>query len=150
MSYHKWHFYVFDPKKCSCDPPIKKFPIFALDSIRPYYRMSPERIFDLLTHLLPFQIWLDLTLTLHGVIACFIHHPSNVKNYLIGHKSETGQPKKRCVKFKYLYIFLQILGSKFKIPITTEISELFRHLGNWHLTAQQMAQRWHTQNSKIG
>ena len=27
---------VFDPKKCSCDPPIKKFPIFALDSIRPY------------------------------------------------------------------------------------------------------------------
>ena len=36
VSYHKWHFYVFDPKKCSCDPPIKKFPIFALDSIRPY------------------------------------------------------------------------------------------------------------------
>ena len=27
MSYHKWHFYVFDPKKCSCDPPIKKFSI---------------------------------------------------------------------------------------------------------------------------
>ena len=26
----------FWPKKCSCDPPIKKFPIFALDSIRPY------------------------------------------------------------------------------------------------------------------
>ena len=36
VSYHKWHFYVFDPKKCSCDPPIKKFPIFALDPIRPY------------------------------------------------------------------------------------------------------------------
>ena len=25
VSYHKWHFYVFDPKKCSCDPPIKNF-----------------------------------------------------------------------------------------------------------------------------
>ena len=36
VSYHKWHFYVFDPKKCSRDPPIKKFPIFALNSIRPY------------------------------------------------------------------------------------------------------------------
>ena len=36
VSYPKWHFYVFDPKKCSCDPPIKKFPIFALDPIRPY------------------------------------------------------------------------------------------------------------------
>ena len=35
VSYPKWHFYVFDPKKCSCDPPIKKFPICALDSIRP-------------------------------------------------------------------------------------------------------------------
>ena len=23
-----------------------------------------------------------------------IHHPSNVENYLISHKSETGQPKK--------------------------------------------------------
>ena len=29
-------FYVFDPKRCSCDPPIKKILIFALDSIRPY------------------------------------------------------------------------------------------------------------------
>ena len=36
VPYYKWHFYVFDPKKCSCDAPIKKFPIFALDSIRPY------------------------------------------------------------------------------------------------------------------
>ena len=36
VSYSKWHFYVFDPKKCSCDPPIKNFPVFALDPIRPY------------------------------------------------------------------------------------------------------------------
>ena len=36
VSYPKWHFYVFHPKKCSCVPLIKKFPIFALDPIRPY------------------------------------------------------------------------------------------------------------------
>ena len=36
VSYLKWHFYVFDAKKCSCDPPIKNFPVFALDPIRPY------------------------------------------------------------------------------------------------------------------
>ena len=34
--YPKWHFHVFDPKKYCCDPPIKKFSIFALDPIRPY------------------------------------------------------------------------------------------------------------------
>ena len=36
VSYFKWHFYVFDAKKCSCDPPIKNFPVLALDPIRPY------------------------------------------------------------------------------------------------------------------
>ena len=36
-----------------------------------------------------------LSLTLHGVNAWFIHHPSNVKMYWIGHKSETGQPKQK-------------------------------------------------------
>ena len=44
----------------------------------------------------PLQIINDiepLSLTLHGVNACFIHHPSNVENYSIGHKSETDQPK---------------------------------------------------------
>ena len=46
----------------------------------------------------PLQIINDIepvSLTLHGVNAHFIHHPSNVENYLIGHKSETAQPKKR-------------------------------------------------------
>ena len=50
------------------------------------------------TLICPLQIINDiepLSLTLHGVNACFIHHPSNVGNYLIGHKSETGQPKKK-------------------------------------------------------
>ena len=48
------------PKKVhlfrSCEPLIKNFPVFALDPIRPYLDLSPERIFDLLTHLRPFQI----------------------------------------------------------------------------------------------
>ena len=33
-----------------------------------------------------------LSLTLHGINARFIHHPSNVENNSIGHKSETTQP----------------------------------------------------------
>ena len=176
-------------------PSNKKFSIFALDPIRPYLDWA-LRIFDLLTHLRPFQIWHEMktkvqnwtkmsichrtvnhkkiwnvpldalicplqiindieaiSLTLHGVNACFIHHLSNVENYSIGHKSETGQPKKKkkkCVKFTYLYTFLQILGSKFKIPSATEIVSTFRHQGSRHLMAQQMAHRCHTQKSKIG
>ena len=46
----------------------------------------------------PLQIINDiepLSLTCHGVNAHFIHHPSNVKNYSIGHKLETAQPKKK-------------------------------------------------------
>ena len=176
MSYHKWHFYVFDPKKCSCDPPIKNFPVFALYPIRPYLDWALRA----LTHLWPFQLRLEmktkvqnwnkmsichrtinhkkiwnvpldalicplqiindiepLSLSLHGVNTCFIHHLSNVENYSIGHKSETGLPKKnkRCIKFTYLYTFLPILGSQFKIPNVTEAISTFRHLENWHLTA---------------
>ena len=44
----------------------------------------------------PLQIIIDfepLSSTLHGLNARFIHHPSNVKNYSIGHKSETDRPK---------------------------------------------------------
>ena len=37
----------------------------------------------------------SLSLTLHGVNACFIHHPSNVENYSIIHKSETNRPKQK-------------------------------------------------------
>ena len=52
----------------------------------------------------PLQIINDiepLSLTLHGVNACFIHHPSNVKYYSIGHKSETGQPKQKKKKLLF-------------------------------------------------
>ena len=59
----------------------------------------------------PLQIINDsdpLSLTLDGVNACFVHHLSNVQNYLIGHKSETGQPKtkKNTVWRIYIYTFL--------------------------------------------
>ena len=46
----------------------------------------------------PLQIINDiepLSSTLHGVNASFIHHPSNVENYSIGHKSETDRPKQK-------------------------------------------------------
>ena len=53
-----------------------------------------------------------LSLTDDSVNAHFIYHPSNVKNYSIGHKSETGQPKKkkRFIQVTYFYTFLPILG----------------------------------------
>ena len=113
--------------------------------------MSPERIFDLLTHLQPFQIWVEmktkvqnwtkmsichrtvshkkiwnvpldalicplqiindiepLSLTLHGLNACFIHHPSSVENYSIGHKSETDWPKQKQKKCILENIFLHL------------------------------------------
>ena len=37
----------------------------------------------------------SLSLTIHGVNAHFIHHPSNVKNYSISHISETNWPKQK-------------------------------------------------------
>ena len=47
-----------------------------------------------------------LSLTLHGVNTCFIHHPSNVKNYSIGHKSETDQPKKNNGVLENIFLHL--------------------------------------------
>ena len=46
----------------------------------------------------PLQIINDiepLSLTLHGLNACFIYHPSNVENYSISHRSETNEPKQK-------------------------------------------------------
>ena len=61
----------------------------------------------------PLQIINDiepLSLTLHGLNTRFIHHPSNLENYSIGHKSETDQPKQKKVYsgeyiFTPLYLF---------------------------------------------
>ena len=103
----------------------------------------------------PLQITNDiehLSSTLHGVNRTFIHHPSNVKNYSNGHKSEMDQKKKKkkASRIIYFYISVPIFDSKFQIPIATKISEFFRHLDNRHLMAHQMAQRQYGQKSKIG
>ena len=48
-----------------------------------------------------------LSLTLHGVNTHFIYHPSKVKNYSIGHKSETDQLKQKKIVF-WRIIFLHL------------------------------------------
>ena len=78
----------------------------------------------------PLQIINDiepLSLTLHGVNTCFIHHPFNAKNYSIGHKSETAQRKKKkmFIRVTYFYTFLHILGSKFKIQMAENLCSIF-------------------------
>ena len=84
----------------------------------------------------PLQIINDiepLSLTLHGVNTCFIHHPSNVKNYSIGHKLETAQPKKRKVHPSYIFVHL---SANFGLKIQNT-----HHYRNWanFLTSQQSA-----------
>ena len=71
------------------------------------------------TLMCPLQIINDIesvSLTLHGVNSRFIHHPSNVKNYSISHKSETTQQKKNKKKVHPSYIFLH-LCAKFWVKI---------------------------------
>ena len=71
----------------------------------------------------PLQIINDiepLSLTLHGVNACFIHHPSNVENYSISHKSETDRPKPKKKSYSgqpILTPFCQFFGQNSKYPI---------------------------------
>ena len=60
----------------------------------------------------PLQIINDieyLSLTLHGVNETFIHNPSNVENYLIGHKSQMGRFHQ--IKATYFYTSWQIFDS---------------------------------------
>ena len=68
-----------------------------------------------------------LSLTLHGVNACFIHHPSNLENYSIGHKSETDRSKQQKNVFWriYFYTFIPILGLKFKIQMAENLCVTF-------------------------
>ena len=125
------------------------------------FRLTINTIFDLLTHLRPFQIRLEmktkeqnwtkmsichrtvnhkkiwnvpldalicllqiindiepLSLTIHGVNARFIHHPSNVKNYSIGHKSETDRPKKKKKDLWRIYFLHLYTGFGVKIQNT--------------------------------
>ena len=78
---------------------------------------------------------------------------SNVKNYLIGHKLETDEPKSKKKKVILDNIFLH-LSANFEVKIQNTQwyrSRLtFWHLENRHLTTHQMATRWDTQKSKIG
>ena len=72
-----------------------------------------------------------LSLTLNGVNACFIHHPSNLENYSISHKSETGEPKnkqKMDLWRIYFYTFILVLGTKFKISSGQKSSLNFFHI----------------------
>ena len=76
----------------------------------------------------PLQIINDieaLSLTIHGVNACFIHHPSHVENYSIGHKLETAQPKKKDVSNLHIYTsFCKFWGQNSKYPSLQKLSEL--------------------------
>ena len=65
-----------------------------------------------------------LSPTLHGVNAHFIHHLFNVEITGLVMSWKLLNQNKRFLE-NIFYTFLPILGSKFKIPITTEIQELF-------------------------
>ena len=73
-----------------------------------------------------------LSLTLHGVNACFIHHPSNVENYSIGYKSETDQSKqkkkKNCSGENIFTPFYLFWTQKSKYKWLKISDELFLHL----------------------
>ena len=49
-----------------------------------------------------------LSLTVHSVNGRFIHYPSNVKKYSIGHKSETDRPKQKKKNHVLENIFLHL------------------------------------------
>ena len=152
------------------------------------FRLTADIIFDLLTHLWPFEIaakmktnckiglkcqflhrtvnhrkicnasldalicplqiinwqW-TLIMTLHGVNAHFIHPPSNVQNYLIGHKSETDQPQKRKKKVCLSYIFLH-LSANFWVKIQN--THCYRNGGTF-FTSGQLALNRPTNSSDV-
>ena len=63
----------------------------------------------------PLQIINDiepLSLTLGGVNTHFIHHPSNVENYSIGHKSETDQPKQKILFWTTYFYTCHMMKTK--------------------------------------
>ena len=73
-----------------------------------------------------------LSLTLHGVNACFIHHPSNVQNYSICHKLELVNQKEK--KFHPSYIFLHLSANFWlKIQNTHRYRNSANFLTSWWL-----------------
>ena len=73
VSYPKWYFYVFDPKVLLW-PSNKKIFLFLHWIPLDYIRLSPERIFDLLTHLRPFQIRLEMETKVQNLTKMSICH----------------------------------------------------------------------------
>ena len=99
----------------------------------------------------PLQIIKDiesLSSTLHGRNAYFIYHLSNVNNYSTSHKPETSQ-QKNLNQVTYIYTFFANLWLKIQNTQHYRNSGTFHHLENWHLMAQQKAQQWYSQKSKI-
>ena len=96
------------------------------------YNHQPQKISNVPLDALicPLQITNDigpLSLTIHGVNACFIHHPSHVKNYSISHKSEINwQKQKKMVSWRiYFYTFILVSGSKCKIQVDKNLCWTF-------------------------
>ena len=55
-----------------------------------------------------------LSSTLHGVTGSFIHHPSNVENYLIGH-----------ILFAYFTPLCKFLAQNSKYPLLQKFENFF-------------------------
>ena len=65
-----------------------------------------------------------LSLTLNGVNACFIHHPCNLENYSISHKSETGEPKNKQKNGPLENIFVHLYtGFGYKIQMAENLRQ---------------------------
>ena len=80
-----------------------------------------------------------VSLTLHGLNACFIHHPSNAKNYSIGCKSETVHQKKKVGRENKFFQLYTGFGVKIQNTHHYRNWATFWHLTNWRLMAHQMA-----------
>ena len=100
----------------------------------------------------PLQIIKDiepLSSTLHSVNACFIHHPSNVENYSISHKSETGQPKnKKKVGRENIFLHLYT-GFGVKIQNTHRYRNSATFLTSWQSALNGPANDPMVRHSKI-
>ena len=90
----------------------QKFEICFLDSL-----MCPRQIINNIE---------PLTLTLHGVNAHFIHHPSKWRITWSAISHQPVNPPKMLHRVIYFYTFVQIFESKFKIPSATEIQHFFK------------------------
>ena len=68
-----------------------------------------------------------LSLTLHGINACFIHHQFNVENYSIGHVgNQLTKTKKQNGVLENIFLhFILVLDSKIKKQVTENLCLTF-------------------------